>query len=503
VAMDQPFQDQPGAEAVLSASAATPIHNDRGVIAESYHDLQGLGVLAAARACFPLPHASAASTLRAIFQAAEVALLNLEDLLGRAAADVKAGALGRAVVKMAWARGFHRVLTRLSLIPQQLALALDEDDERTVLRIEDSPAFADYLRALRSFDDVMLRRADSGDLDVETAIADESLDNALFSLVHVARVANHESTIWERNLAAVPVPAVASSYHALVVPDVIKQAVYDRVLTGDTYFTQFRGLHQIPEILGEEVNDRLEQGVGDLRAGRWRKAADHLRRLNILAEGMFACLPPIVDNLATSDYHQIRENLGLTSGSHSVCLRYHMFTHLYEQWAEELQRSICARSPRTAQSDAIEDGVRRLARDSQRDTDAWILDLLIDEALKFRAFVFQWREEHLNLPRNNLGGEFTKSLTGSADAVQAVIHMRDTARARDALLPAARARGVAATADEHRGELSRYLESNQSLDTWMLRTTGRITKDRFHDVQERLGFFATRCPFSPPARRRA
>ena len=62
-----------------------PVFNDRGVIAENYHELQGLGVLAAARRSHPLPKASAESTLRAVFQAVEIALLNLADVVGRAA----------------------------------------------------------------------------------------------------------------------------------------------------------------------------------------------------------------------------------------------------------------------------------------------------------------------------------------------------------------------------------------------------------------------------------
>ena len=502
------LERQPSTRAGIPAAAGmpavpdAPVYNERGVIAESYHDLQGLGVLAAARAVSPLPRASAASTLRAVLQGAEIALLNLADLLDRAAADLPQGRVGAAAIKLSWARGFHRVLARVSLLPEQLALATEGGSERSVLGIEDSPAFVAYMRALRSFDHVVMRCADAGELDLGGALAEKSLDDPTLTLVHLARIGNHESTIWAGNLASVRVPIAVSSYQEFVVTDLMKEAVYERVLTGDTYFTQFRGLHQIPEILGEEVNDRLEQGVRDLRDGRWPSAAEHLRRVNVLGDAMQACLPPMVDSLATSDYHQIRENLGLTSGSHSVCLRFHLFTHLYEQWAEELGRSILtAAAAGGTDAKSIEDGIRWLDGERPRDGDTWLLRLLVDESLKFRAFVFQWREEHLNLPRNNLGGESTKSLTGSPDAVQAVIHMRDAARHRDALLPVARARGVALPGGQPRTAVHHYLESSVSLDSSLLRTTGRATKTRFQDVQERLGFFANRCPFAPPPRR--
>jgi hypothetical protein len=107
------------------------------------------------------------------------------------------------------------------------------------------------------------------------------------------------------------------------------------------------------------------------------------------------------------------------------------------------------------------------------------------------------------MPRNNLGGEFTKSLTGSPDAISAVKHMRDAARAKDPMLPVIRARGLG---NEYgitaMGQLTKYLESESSLDREILAATGHITQHRFNDVQERLGFFANRCPFSPPPRRK-
>src|SRR5690606_13459249 len=125
-----------------------PIFNDRGVIAEHYRDLQALPVLERARGKSPLPQASAASTMRAVFQSCEIALLNLADLLNRAAANVSEGDANRALVKALWARGFHRVLVRLALMPQQLGLALPAEAPAGRLRIGDSPAFAEYCAAL-------------------------------------------------------------------------------------------------------------------------------------------------------------------------------------------------------------------------------------------------------------------------------------------------------------------------------------------------------------------
>jgi tryptophan 2,3-dioxygenase len=442
-----------------------------------------------------LPKASDESTLRAVFQAAEIGLLNLANVMSRSATDVEQRNVDAAVVKLFWARGFHRLLARLGMIPQQLGLGGLDGSERGMLKIADSPGYREYLAALRRFDAAVLACEASGDLPLEDALANRSLEDAQFNLVHLARLGNHESTVWERSLAAVTVPAQVPSYEEFVVADGMRAAVYDRTLSGDTYFTQFRGLHQIPETLGEELNDRLEQAIRDVRAGRLQQAIVHLMCIDALSEGILASLPPIADNLSTSDYHQIRENLGLTSGSHSVCLRFHMFTHLYQQLSEAVDRMTV-----TLPEEVAERGDRK-AESQANGSGAWERRLLIDHCLRLRTFVQQWREEHLNLPRNNLGGDYTTSLTGSPDAIEAVKHMRDGARGKDPMLPLARARGL--VPDAGSGELTQYLESRASLDTHILSVTGGITQRRFRDVQERLGFFANRCPFHPPARRQA
>lgn len=497
----------PGVDTEPAAShgspSSAPIYNERGIIAEHYRDLQGLPRLDAARETYPLPRASSASTTRAVFQGVELALLNLADIVGRAAADVESGRLGPASVKMCWARGFHRVLLRLSLMPSQLGTPASGEAVGR-LNIADSPALREYARVLERFDRAVLARIDAGELDLDGVLGDRSLDSVEFMLLHTARVASHEATVWEQNLSHVPVAAPVPSYETFVVAGGMRDAVYDRVLTGDTYFTQFRGLHQIPETLGEEANDHLEQAIRDVRRADLASAIAHLRCTTVFSEGMLASLPPMADNLATSDYHQIRENLGLTSGSHSVCLRFHMFTDLYQQLWEAVSQGITVA---VAGGDAATDvgsAIQQVEARRYDDARSWQYHQLLDECLAFRAFVLQWREMHLHMPRNNLGGGYTKSLTGSPDAVLAVRKMRRAARASDPMLPLARARGlVSAAADDHAGPLASYIDSDASLDRRILDRTGQVTQHRFVEVQERLGFFANRCPFTPPPTRRA
>jgi hypothetical protein len=476
-------------------------YNSRGVIAQQYSELQAIPVLEKARQKYPLAAASPQSTLRAVFQAVEIGLLNLEDLLSRAASDLGRQHFGAAAVKMSWACGFHRVLVKLSVLPQQLGVA-GASNETGTLRLSDSPALLLYLEALRRLDATLARCVSSSELDLEKLLAEDSLDCNELRLLHLARLCNHQTTVWESNLAEVRVPIAVPSYEDFVVAPVMREAVYDRVLEGDTFFTQFRGLHQIPEILCAEINDHLEQATVAIDAARPNAAYEHLRSANILSAGILASLPPMTENLVTSDYHRIRENLGLTSGSHSVNLHYHLFRDLYQQLWESLANWIMNGQPHGDRGEMLRATIREASIDPDRDVNAFSFKLLANECLHLRAFIRAWRDEHLQLPRNNLGGSRTKSLTGSLDAIKAVRGMRDAARMKDPMQPLALAYQLRDERDTGvHTPLTQYLESAESMDNRLADATGHITQQRFQNVQERVGVFANQCPFVPPPQR--
>ena len=458
-------------------TAALPAaHNERGVIADTYQELQAIPLLEQARQASSVEKASADSLLRTVLQAVEIALYNMADLLRRAKVDAEEDDLAGCMTKLAWLRGFQRVLVRLSLVARDQALfrSLSKDETR-MLPFAESPGFREYLAALKSFDRTVRRAIDDGRLDPFGVLDADSLASIEFSVLHLARVGNHESQMWERNLLATPAPAALGDYGEFVAAPVLRHAVFERVLRGDTYFTQFRGLHQIPELLTAEINDTLEEAILAIRNGDLPLAALQLLWVNALSQPVEACVPVMVDSLTTHDYHEIRENLGLTSGSHSIGIRYHMFTNLYEQLWEEA----AAAEPR-----AVEDRS--------------LYDMVVAQILMFRSFIFQWRDEHLHLPRNNLGGAGTRSLTGSPDAVQVVEGMREHARTDDpacAWVPLAAGGG--------RGVLDGYLDEEASLDSALLLATGQVTQSKFTEVQNRTGYFANKSSFSKPPPRRA
>ena len=418
------------------------MYNERGVIAAYYAELQGLPVLERARASYPLPMASTESTLRAIFQSVDLALLNIADLMARATNDLQETRYGPASVKISWVHGFHRVLIRLSMMPHQLGLPCPASEAQGLLRITDSPAFQSFVDQVQAYDKVLLEKIESNEVPIESLLLDSSLDNNQLNLVHFSRIVNQDTTVWEQNLAEICSPTEVPSYEAFVASQGMYDTVYDRVLEGDSYFTQFRGLHQIPETLGAEMNDHIEKAILAIRASDVPLAYEHLRTCNILVEGVISSLPPIVDNLTTSDYHQIRENLGLTSGSHSVCLHYHLFRDLYRQLWNEFA-SFALNEPLNGHStQSVQDAINQATKARFEEPNAFLTHLLANECLTLRSFIHQWRNFHVHLPRNNLGGSYTKSLTGSPDAITAVRAMRDAARTKDAILPLTEARGL-------------------------------------------------------------
>ena len=482
-----------------SQDISPPTHNERGVIAEQYSQLQAVHVLEKARVMNPLPSASEESTSRAVLQAIEIALINLNDLTIRLTSDIQQHDFGSAVVKLSWIRGFHSVLVKLSTIMPKLGLVPLESQPPGKLCIHDSPAYQTYYASLLSLDKEIHLNMEQEQIDLRDLIHRKTLDDPQLRMFHLLRVSNHEATIWESNLQHIPLPYPVPSYAEFVVSTTMREAVYDTALKGDTYYTQFRGLHQIPEILVAEMNDHLEKAILLLRSHSFLQAYEHVMRVNVLSEPVISSVLPIAENLTTADYHNIRENLGLTSGSHSVNLHYYLFRDFYEQLWDAFCIHLLNLSEPLSQKQELQERLQCI--DNNRlGEEAFLGYLFANELLRLRTFIFEWRNEHLHLPRTNIGGGTTRSLTGSPDAIQAVKRMRDAARLKDRARPLMEVRHLHASQENEAGMLMSYFESASSFDRTLLETTGSVTQERFKDVQERSGFFSQKSPFVPPER---
>jgi hypothetical protein len=444
--------------------------NERGPIAESYDQLQSLPELHQARDRVPLPSASLDSLNRTTLQAAEIALLNIHDLLNRASADIQSSMLPSAARKLSWAAGFHRLLIELSLLPPRTA-ALETRQPVAVLSVAESRAYRVLRLGIRRFDRTVIEHLGGA---LEAALEDPSGRPHEAEIAHLARMCSHESGIWERNLLSIPFRNAPGKYPKYIAADLLRRAVRGFSLTPETYLMQFRAVHQIPELLAMECCDHLRAAVPPIRDSRRAEALCRLSCASQLLHVITFSLRPIVENLTTADYHEIRENLGLTSGSHSVALRYKLFQELYAGCAGAALSTGYFDSP-----------------------DAECC-LVAAEILRIRSSIALWRDLHVHLPRNNLGGAGespTRSLIGSADALPTVEQMQADALRRDPLREVATRLKLE---EQRRPALTRYAQSESSLDTHLRQCTARMTQRRFREVQERSGYFSGRPRFVPP-----
>lgn len=433
--------------------------NARGPIAESYDELQSLPALRESRGAVSLPSCSIESLVRCVMQGVEVALLNIHDLMLRAMRRPETSILR-------WAEGFHTVLLQLSRIPHicgpVLPTRADDGQRQRDLRV--SPGYRAVRRAIQRFDEAHLPKFTSYTADASALDTDSPDDE----LVGVLSRCGHAATIWERNLWSLPASLPSLPYSKCIGFGSIRQAVYAFPLYGETYLMQFRALHQIPEILAAECGDHLSAATSSLQSGETAVATVHVTTAAELLQGILSCMPVITANLTRSEYHKIRENLGLTSGSHSVGLRYRAFGDLYRNVARQLMAS---------------------HMESPRDP---VLPALTAAVLRFRTGMNEWRDLHAHLARNHLGGRGTRSLIGSPDALAAVLQMRSDARRRDPIQTRFDCRIDASL------PLADYFISPISLDSALLADTGAVTQRRFRDVQERTGHFASKSMFAPP-----
>lgn len=245
-----------------------------------------------------------------------------------------------------------------------------------------------------------------------------------------------------------------SSYESYCQPDLLYLVATEIRLTGPTAFDQFRLCHQIPEVIAPAVSAHVLQATDLMNGERYSEARELLERADRLLPIATHSIMVLDRCLNASDYHAIRENLGVTSGSHSEQIHSRLFLKVWPSLLTAAQRA-------AASSELEAVGCVVHARS---------IGLEID----------RWRLAHLNFPRLNLGGPRTgaKSLTGAPDAVETVLRMRHVAEQ------------VAPTSKVTNSELQLPPSYLSSFEDAMLDEIASETKQRFRDVQERTGYFA-------------
>jgi hypothetical protein len=429
------------------------------VAATSYAELQSLpALMSVVKSPSAPPPGSNLQAVRALLQAIEVGLVNLQFLAQRAAIDASAGNVAALSDRIDWMNGIGKAWSDLAWRAQEVS-PIAPARGSALVSIADSP----NLRRLQQ--------------------AERLLADALTPLVNEVVTGHHAGTLadfpsrtllryimFERIGIDYSVVPLASSYVDFVQPEAIRSAVLERTVPGDTVFMQFRAAHQMPEILVDAANDHIEAALGCIGDHSYLEAAALLQRVDRLLDAVVLLADILVDHLDTDHYHEIREHLGVTSGSHSVGLHFHLMRDLLP---------------------ALAAAVEKVVDDPKAGSSAGIAELRI-YARSIAKHVDRWRLSHMNLPRTNLGGAGTgtRSLTGSSDALQTVARLRERAPGRtgnETLFKAT--------------DWTTLIVPLSTIEQRLLRNIASRTKERFPDVQSRSGRFADPPDFRPPPSR--
>jgi len=248
--------------------------------------------------------------------------------------------------------------------------------------------------------------------------------------------------------------SLGNNYEEVVRSTLLAAALDNLELSSPTVFLQFRALHQIPEVLVRRTNDCLDEAtrllVDDPIASLHNIVVSRLL-MTVVVE----CAQVLADELSLLEYHSIRRNLGVTSGSHSQEIHERLFNHSYPALARALSTIV----------DSTKTGMKH-----EQLLAATEVGLLLE----------RWRLEHLRLPRNNLGRGSVRSLIGATEAVDSAQRMGNIARAHDILW----ARDTLSLHDPLDDE-----EPLKQVDETCLQWIAEVTRASFPDVQDRTGIF--------------
>ncbi|WP_330283716.1 hypothetical protein [Streptomyces sp. NBC_00588] len=452
-----------------------------GPVADSYDQLHRIDLLGEARAARGVQEGTYDSTVCAVFQASEVALLNLARLARRTQTCLLADDIPTASRYGQWALGFHRLLRKLgtATFTNRSVFGSAVSDRTATLSIAESAGYAAYVDAHQELEDAakasLLTAAPE---TTRTAIATKSIDDPLYRVLHGLRIGCHDATKWESDLTAVPI-GVSRSTDELISAETLARAVTATELNAATLHGEFVALHQIPEILCAEANDHLEVAIRAIRASALSRAAQHLTVCRTLLDPVVEAQRVMAEHLATGEYHEFRTNLGPASGTHSLSIKQHMFRDLFKHMWNDLEAWLTSLG-----GSSLEETVRDLDARRHDDPAAWLRHTVVDQAFQLHSAHQQWRHEHLHMPRNCLGSGGTKSMIGIPDGPQAVYKMRDAANAQHSLAAIHRARRTSLANAVPDSPLAKLITDPSSLDSELMRVVGEATREYFPQVQE-------------------
>jgi len=435
-------------------------HNEFGPVAETYRELQGLAHIEAAyrnlNGVDPLNRAYYIT-----LQSIELIYFNAADLLHRLNTLFGSEKSSITVRHLLWLEELFDIGIEFARFASLFHNSFFSNGD--IIKWN-SPAFQQFVKEYRDAEVRIIAYCEQKRNQYLTAISAGMSNDPQSVSVHSLKNIFHAHSILSKWLSNVADQADDAPISDVLCSEELKKAVFDIHLNLDCFITQFRLLHQIPELCGllcvELLKDNTKN-VSYLRANRLDrtyvdKMVDSLFVVNSLMYLIILCNRPLRKLMLPSEYYRIRANLGQTSGSHSRTLRGDLLSKSYIEF--------CAALSSLPRWSAPKNDFRLLKR----------------EALTLQSLIYEWRALHLAFPRNLLGGFGTKSLIGSPDGLVEAKKMSDSFAKEDPLAKRS------ATDEQER------LIIGSGLDQKLLDLTSQVAKGRFANVQNRTGVFAPR-----------
>jgi tryptophan 2,3-dioxygenase len=407
----------------------------------SYPDLQGLDRIDEANNGIDLSGNPKAANIRAVLQAAEIALLNISDLSKRIVQDIEVGQIGDAEEKYRWISSFQQTMHSLSLLGQKLPVS----GKGTHTSIAHSPSAGTALGSLKD----MHRALKNAGLVEPEHISTHDIHESGRNLTHQAFVDTTYTDIWMNSLGQVNIPNVSADagedahafYKRFVGTDALNLAVNELDQKGDNFLRQFRAYHQMSEILVGQANKLIAQSIKTILSpdGNLMEANDNIHTALNMLEIMNQNVVPILRNLSVNKYQDIRGSLGITSGSHSPHIKHGLFQPLYELLTEAVKFRVMNLQP--YQEEGLRKQMEEIVENPSKDHTTHDQYTLLKQANELHLTLKTWRDLHIQFVKTQIGlapeGETpTASISGSPSAMQAAHGMRHGAHGgRDVIVP--------------------------------------------------------------------
>jgi tryptophan 2,3-dioxygenase len=397
----------------------------------SYPDLQAIDRLQEANQGMDLSDNDDAANIRALMQCSEICLLNIHDLAPKIASQFAQqemekyhhyGVVGldgperlfgetTATEAYRWISSFQETLGEIVGLLERLPA----NGKGVDLSLSNSPHIGQCFDSLKVLHKELGKQQRFQPMMIKFNGTDINHQNFVDTIY---------TEMWEKALKQVHIPGVERAtgqkkhdlYQQFVGTEALNLAVneLDQIDPPFNFLRQFRAYHQISEILTARVNELFCKSIRELADPTvpTLQAKEHLNHAVQMLDIVNRNLQPIARNLSFMEYHNIRDSLGVTSGSDSPNLRAGLFHPLYGLLVAAAEQRALGFTPcsEKEKEKRLSDIVAHRNENNEYNN----LYEIMEKTLSVHTCVNRWRNAHLQLIKTQIGvGEDEETQTGS------------------------------------------------------------------------------------------